>query len=185
MSRPHIPFAVADLSAFAKSLRAHLASHDGLPSHVELLNMLARAGGHSNFQHLRSEALTPSTAPVTSAQATPPLDRAKVEQVLRHFDDKGRMMRWPGKTNHQMLCLWGIWTYIPSGQRLTEREVNAAITEGHTFGDYAILRRSMVDEGLLARTPDGRIYRRIEQLPPPEGLAIIAEVQKRAERAAA
>lgn len=169
----HIPLAVTDVSAFARSLRQQLAKADGQPSHVEMLNMLARANGHRNFQHLRAGA----------AEATPEApdyDHAKVEQVLRHFDEAGRMVRWPGRTHHQTLCLWGIWAYIPAGERLSESEINSLITRAHSFGDYAILRRSMVDAAMLARTPDGRVYRRIEKAPPPEGAALMAEVARRA-----
>ncbi|MCF1744514.1 DUF2087 domain-containing protein [Paradevosia shaoguanensis] len=178
MSRPHIPFAVADVSAFAKSLRSQLAGRESLPSHVELLNMLAKAGGHRNFQHFRAGAI----AGPMMRETEPRLDSAEVEQVLRHFDAQGRMMRWPGKTNHQLLCLWAIWARIPSGERFSEAEINAFINAGHSFGDHAILRRGMVDEGLLARTPDGRVYRRIEQVPPPEGQAVIREVLRRGTR---
>ena len=49
MSRPVFPFAVGDISVLARSLHAQLSQRDGVPGHVELLNMLARAGG---FQQL-------------------------------------------------------------------------------------------------------------------------------------
>lgn len=173
MSRPHLPLAVADISAFARSLRAQLAKAEGQPSHVEMLNMLARANGHRNFQHFRAGA---DPAP----QNAPAFDEAKVEQVLRHFDEAGRMVRWPGRTHHQTLCLWGVWAYIPADERLSEAEINSFITRAHSFGDYAILRRSLVDAAMLARTPDGRVYRRIEKTPPPEGAALLAEVARRA-----
>ena len=52
MPREAIPFATPDLSAFARSL-AHLLAERGEtrpPSHVEWLNLIARAAGHRNLQ---------------------------------------------------------------------------------------------------------------------------------------
>lgn len=178
MSRTQVPFAVADSSALARSLREQLAKLERQPSHVELLNMLARAGGHRNFQQLRAAALAGPTA-TPAEQPAPTVDTGKVEQVLRHFDAGGSMLRWPARTNHQQLCLWAIWSQIPGGRRFDEAEINRMIIEAHSFGDHAILRRSLVDAGLVARTPDGRIYRRLQQVPPPEAEAVIAEVARR------
>lgn len=56
MPKLHVPFATADMSALARSLREQLGKLDHAPSHVEMLNMLARASGHANFQHLRADA---------------------------------------------------------------------------------------------------------------------------------
>ena len=40
----------------------------------------------------------------------------------------------------------------------TEKEVNHIIESWHTFGDYFLLRRGLVDYKLLCRTPDGSRY---------------------------
>ena len=58
--RERTPLVAADLSAFAKALRTQLAeridSGAGLPGHVEMLNLLARAAGHRNVQALKAAA---------------------------------------------------------------------------------------------------------------------------------
>ncbi|WP_374471334.1 hypothetical protein [Phenylobacterium sp.] len=112
MSRDAIPFAAADISALAKSLRGQLLNRKSLPSHVEMLNMLARAAGHRNYQHLRAQGgavaeAAPGTAGASVAGPLP-VDRAVVERVAGHFDAAGRMVRWPGRTRHQELCLWAL-----------------------------------------------------------------------------
>ena len=60
------PLLAADLSAFAKVLRAQLAermeSGAGLPGHVEMLNLLARAAGHRNVQALKAAARSTTSA---------------------------------------------------------------------------------------------------------------------------
>ncbi len=89
------------------------------------------------------------------------------------------MVRWPSKTNHQTLCLWIIWSRIPAEQRFSEREINQFIIHGHAFGDHAILRRSLVDAQMLTRTPDGKLYRRIEKKPDPDALALLATISPR------
>jgi hypothetical protein len=179
MSKQNVPFAAADISALARSLRGQLATLDHPPSHLEMLNLLARAAGFANFQALRADADAQgrlSTQPPPDAA-----DHARVEKVLRHFDKDGLMLRWPGKTSHQELCIWVIWSRLPAGERLSESEINAFIKDGHAFGDHALLRRTLVDMGMLARTPDGRIYRRIEKQPGPDVLALLKALALRTE----
>ncbi len=170
MSKTLIPLAVADLSAFAKSLRTQLTALGHAPSHVEMLNLLAKAAGHQNIQALRASIVHSDI---------PAHDATRIDKVMRHFDDHGVMIRWPGKTSHQDLCLWVIWSRIPPGQRYNESEINGFIKAGHAFGDHAILRRTLVDMKMLARTPDGKLYRRIEKQPDADALALLAAVTPR------
>ena len=175
MSRQAIPFVSADISALAKSLRAQLAAREACPSHVEMLNMLARATGRRNFQQLRAEGV----GALHSGPAAAPdreVDAGQVSRVAGHFDVEARMVRWPSKTSHQELCLWVIWAQLPSRRALSEADVNALLQARHLFGDHAILRRCLCNSRLLSRTPDGREYRRIEQEPPPLAAALIRRV---------
>ena len=170
MSKTLVPLAVADLSAFAKALRTQLKTLDQPPSHVEMLNLLARASGHANFQALRAGAV---------GLDKPAVDAGRLEKIVRHFDNAGVMIRWPGKTSHQDLCLWIIWSRIPPDQALSESAVNDFIKAGHSFGDHALLRRSLVDMKMLARTPDGKLYRRLEKQPGADAMALIAAIVPR------
>lgn len=177
MPREAIPFAAADISALAKSLRAQLASRQSPPGHVEMLNILARAAGHRNFQHLR--AREPAQVPASEPLEPPPepdVDLAQIERVAGHFDAQGRMVRWPSKTSHQELGLWVIWAQLPAGRSMTEREVSGLIQALHLFGDHAILRRCLFNSGLLSRTLDCRDYRRIERKPPADAASLIRRV---------
>ena len=56
MSRTPIAFASADISALARSLKEQLAALGETPSHVQMLNMLAKSAVYRNFQHLKAEA---------------------------------------------------------------------------------------------------------------------------------
>ena len=178
MSRPSFPFAVDDVSALARGLERQLAEHDGPPGHVEMLNMLARAGGFRNFQHFRAQAeeldrlATPPVVP-------PPIDTARLERIARYFDGEGRLTRWPGKANHRTDCLWVMWSRLPARATMHEREVNERLNAEHLFGDHALIRRELVDRGMMWRTLDGREYRRIEQAPPAEAAALIRLMAER------
>lgn len=176
MSREVFALAADDISAFARALRGQLAACDHLPSHLELLNMLARAGGHRNFQHFRAAA-EGAAAPPPPPVAAEPMDEKRVERVARLFDAEGRLTRWPGKASWRKLCLWALWSTLPAGQTLTERAVNDHLNARHLFTDHALLRREMADHGLVWRTADGRAYRRIEQRPPAEARAVIRRVK--------
>lgn len=170
MSKTLLPFAVPDLSAFAKALRTRLAGLDHTPTHVEMLNLLAKSAGHQNFQAVRAGTLPASI---------PAFDQARIDRVIGHFDDRGRMIRWPGRTRHQDLCIWIIWSTIPRDKPLSEKEINGFINDGHHFGDHALLRRSLVDMKMLSRTPDGKLYRRIEKQPDAEAQALMAAILPR------
>lgn len=178
MSRTPLPFAVDDLAAFARSLAGQLADHDGRPGHVELLNMLARAGGFRNWQHLHAQHATLADLATPPTPAVP-VDTDRLARIARYFDDEGYLLRWPGKAGHRPDCLWVLWAALPPRTDMHEREVNERLNERHRFGDHALLRRELVDRELLWRTVDGRRYRRIEKAPPPEARALIRLITAR------
>lgn len=185
MPRTVIPLSISDLSPFAKSLRQALSTHDGLPSHVELLNMLARAAGFQNFQHLRADAaaadkLVPAADTGPPADPAAPADHAQVAKAARYFDPSGKMISWPSRFAHQLLCLWVLWSRVPADTIYTERQFGDLIDQWHAFGDRAIIRRTMFEAGMIHRTPDGRQYRRIEQKPPAELSPLLARLASRA-----
>lgn len=201
--RTILPLHAQDISVFAKSLRRQLAECGRVPGHLELLNMLARATGFRNFQHFRAgaepsaafEGLASDTeaaaAPMTAEparepearetrQAAPepgPSDAALLKKLARYFDEAGRLVRWPGKFSHTGPCLWVLWAAMPSGRDLGEPDVNRILDERHLFGDPALLRRELFDRRMLDRTPDGRVYRRIEKSPPPLALELMRRLR--------
>jgi hypothetical protein len=178
MSRPSIAYAADDISALARSLRGQLTAADHLPGHVELLNMLARSTGYQNYQHFRAQAAARGRLEL-AAPAADPVDHLRVERAARHFDLRGRLIRWPAKASHQRLCLWGLWACIPAGEIFNERQINELLETKHLFGDPALLRRALYDGDLVSRTTDGREYRRIERKPSAEAIALIQHLGSR------
>jgi hypothetical protein len=168
MSRQILSLTIADLSAFAKNLREQLNKLDEKPGDVDMLNMLSRSAGFRNYQHLR--------AVTEEAPKADPVDLTLVEKVSRHFDADGVLMRWPSKNSLQPLCLWALWARMEPGRDYADRENTDLLNAWASFGDHALLRRAMVDMGYVTRTPDGRIYRRIEQKPPSELSALLKRI---------
>lgn len=175
MAKDSLILPVADLSAFARAL-ARQFSPDA-PTHLSLMNMLARAAGFRNLQHLRAV----QSAGARLANAPPPemVDHGQVSRALTQFDAAGILRQWPARRAVQILCLWALWARLPTGQSQTERQISAALNALHGFGDAAILRRDMVALGLLSRTVDGSDYRRRERRPPPEARALIRQLASR------
>lgn len=181
MTRLAFPYVADDISALARFLKGELSSRaeppGAPPTHVELLNMLARAAGHRNFQHFRAEAAARMRLSTRRAEAPAAVDHRKVARATRHFDGAGSLVRWPKRAGERDLCLWVMWSHLPARAVLREREVNALLDARHDFGDYALLRRALCDGGFVFRTVDGRAYRRIERRPPGEALALIRHLQ--------
>lgn len=173
MAREAHSLTIADLSAFSRALRAELARGMEPPGHLALMNMIARAAGFGNVQHLKAAAPRPPVA-----LAAPAVPRS-LAVALRGFDAGGRMARWPAKTSVQGLCLWAIWSHLPARRTLSEAEVNRVIDGWHSFGDRALIRRSLIDHRLCSRTEDGSAYRRVEVAPTADALALLTALADR------
>ena len=73
-------------------------------------------------------------------------------------DTKGRLKAWPRKRRLQRAALEMMAERFEAGKEYSEAEVTAELAEEHSFNDPALLRRSMIGWGLLARTSDGSRY---------------------------
>src|SRR5215831_9668545 len=166
MTRSIFPFYASDISALARSLNSQLAACGHIPGHVEMLNMLARAVGSRNFQHLRAQVIAEKRL-MRPRDVAAHVDYVDLQRLSRYFDANGRLIRWPTKFTHQEICLWALWSKLPSRKILSEREINELLCTNHRFEDPALLRREMKERKMLSRTSDGREYRRIERRPPP------------------
>lgn len=175
MTKTPLPFASPDISGLAKTLSRELRALETPPGHVQMLNILARAAGHRNYQAMkaRHDAGERLAAPAPAAE---PIDHLLVERTARYFDDTGKLASWPARVSQQRLCLWVLWSRLAAETDFTERQVSERLKAAHLFGDHALLRRDMVDMALLTRTRDGGVYRRGERRPPAEALTLIRRI---------
>ena len=173
MTRMLLPLSIADISSFAKKLKADLDERADQgqppPSHLELLNLLARAAGMRNFQTFRASVEGSATA--AADDRAPPLQAPNdaatsnyvalsptVRKALMQFDTAGRLVRLPNKLSVQQMAMWWMWTQFAVRRKYTEKEVNQILNAHHTFGDQATLRRELVNMKLMGRKSDCSEY---------------------------
>ena len=158
MPKIPVPYVAADITDVAKTLKSALDERHNAgrapPSHVELLNLLARAAGVRNFQTLKESPPVPPAVEVPVATELSPIAR----KTLMQFDDAGRLVRLPNKFSVQQMAMWVLWTRFAARRDYTEKEVNAIVNAQHTFGDPATLRRELVNMKLLGRESDCSRY---------------------------
>ena len=81
-----------------------------------------------------------------------------MSDIMRFMDEKGRIKTWAAKKEFKIEILKYISTKFEYGRFYSEKEVNAIIEDWHTFGDYFLLRRGLIDYWLLSRTKSGSRY---------------------------
>ena len=104
-----------------------------------------------------------ATAKITSPQAVP---NAWVSVlVVGAIPDRG-----PGAALVETPAQQEIHGLPASGRvfQLSEPEVNSMLRDWHEYEDYALLRRELCDLDMMRRTPNGRVYRRVEHDMPAE-----------------
>ena len=78
---------------------------------------------------------------------------------LRPFlDAEGRINRWPMRQKIQRMAVALLARRFEPGRDYTEPEVNMILMGGHTFGDWALLRRVLYDWRYLERESDCSRY---------------------------
>ncbi|MGE3077087.1 MAG: DUF2087 domain-containing protein [Dehalococcoidia bacterium] len=85
---------------------------------------------------------------------------AEAARELGHrLDAQGRLSQWPTKRKFQRAAVFYLIAKFERDRPYTEPEVGAILDQWAPFRDAALLRRTMIEERLLSRTPDGSEYR--------------------------
>jgi DNA-binding transcriptional ArsR family regulator len=85
--------------------------------------------------------------------------RASAPATLHGFFDKqGRITRWSSKLKEQRAMLEFLVAKFEPGRDYSEKEVNDLLQQWYLDPDFVLIRRSMIDAGLLQRTKDGARY---------------------------
>jgi len=183
MTKTPLPLQASDMTVFCRALSKQLGPES--PSHLSLMNMVARSAGFQNIQHMRSDAAAKrriTDKDKAERDAADLADARSVERCLQQFDLEGRLVQWPSKRAVQTLALWALWAKLPTRRPLSERELSLIFAGEHCFGDPATLRRTMISCGLVTRTTDGSQYWRVEKKPPADAIAILRAVEARRNR---
>lgn len=166
MTRIAIPLSITDLSAFTKRLRSaleqRLTASSPVPSHLELLNLLAQSAGFRNYQTLKADIPAEPAAVSTETPHVPniktPALSATARKALMQFDASGQLVRLPNKLSVQRMAMWALWIHFQADRLYSEKEVNQILNAHHRFGDQATLRRELVNMQLLGRKSDCSAY---------------------------
>src|SRR5262245_65191778 len=87
------------------------------------------------------------------------LPREDLPRPLRPFvDDEGRVTQWPSRQKVQRMAAALLARRFEPGRDYTEAEVNLLLMDGHTFADWALLRRVLYDWRFLDRESDCSRY---------------------------
>ncbi len=80
--------------------------------------------------------------------------------IDRLLDRAGKLSIWPTKgADKQLVCEW-LATKIESSRTYSEVEFNDLIKSLHSFSDWPLLRRELIERGLVTRNRDGSAYRK-------------------------
>jgi len=82
----------------------------------------------------------------------------KKSSIQPFLDGEGKVIQLPQRQQRKVAVLAYLAEKFPNGRDLTEREVNEICDCWHTFDDHFLLRRELVDNGLLCRERDGSRY---------------------------
>lgn len=128
-----------------------------------------RAGGANKIYQLNrsrvSEFAHTLAALLSAENARMVLNDARLDQptaLQPYLDRNGLVTTWPAKQKGQLAVLDYLGDKFVEGEKYTEKQVNNLLTKWHTYGNPAYLRRSLIDVGLLQRTPNGSEYWRAE-----------------------
>ena len=81
-----------------------------------------------------------------------------MSNINNFIDSAGKLKSWPSKRELKFKALEYIASKFECDRFYTEKEVNNIIDNYHTFGDYFLIRRGLVDSKLLSRTRNGSKY---------------------------
>lgn len=88
--------------------------------------------------------------------------------ITRFLDETGKITQLPQKKKVRAAVLCYLAEKFETNREYTEKEVNTICENWHTFGDYFVLRRELIDDKLLCREPDGSRYWKTDENTQPQ-----------------
>lgn len=81
-----------------------------------------------------------------------------MSNINNFIDSEGKIKAWPSKKDSKFEVLKHLADKFEYNHIYSEKEVNSIIESNHTFRDYFLLRRELIESKLLARTRNGAEY---------------------------
>ncbi|MBP1755663.1 MAG: hypothetical protein H6Q59_2061 [Firmicutes bacterium] len=79
-------------------------------------------------------------------------------EIEKFQDSEGRLTLFPAKRRNKIISLFYLATKFEADVIYTEKQINEIIEANHTFQDKWLLRRELINLGLLCRLTDGSEY---------------------------
>jgi len=88
-----------------------------------------------------------------------------MNELIKYLDSDGKINVYPSKQNNKKIVLTYLASKFENNRIYHEKEVNELICQFHSFNDYFLLRRELIEHHLLARTRNGARYWKSDLLP--------------------
>lgn len=85
------------------------------------------------------------------------------KKIARFLSPEGKITQLPQKQSVRLALLSYLSQQFDEDRFYTEQEVNALCEKWHTFGDYFLLRRELIDQNFLSRKADGSLYWKVKE----------------------
>jgi len=83
-----------------------------------------------------------------------------VNNIDRFLDKNSKVKIWPSKKDKKIQVLKYIAAKFEDDRIYNEKEINSIINDWHTFNDYFLIRRELIDYKLFSRTTNGSAYQK-------------------------
>jgi hypothetical protein len=90
--------------------------------------------------------------------ADAPMGPNNLDSIKQFMDEDGRLTSWPRKYSRKLIAADYLAMHFSPGVIYSESQVNDILEDWHTFNDAAVLRRFLIDLGIMKRDKDGRRY---------------------------
>lgn len=83
-------------------------------------------------------------------------DKEIKETIKNYMDESGALKTFPSKEKKKIIILSQIVKHFSKGKKYSEKEINRIL--GRIYGDYATIRRALIEYGFVERSNDCSSY---------------------------
>lgn len=89
-----------------------------------------------------------------------PNEQYKGKIINKYLDKENKIYVLPKKKDIRLIVYSYLAEKFEMGREYKEKEVNSIISNNHSFNDTCLVRREMIEYGLLSRNDNGTSYKK-------------------------